>query len=79
MQITLEPEVLRWARERSGLEIESVARKVGVKPERVQEWEESGQITRPQADKLAHHTHTAVGFLYLKDSYSIETPIRLPD
>lgn len=74
-QITLEPEVLRWARERSGLEIESVARKVGVKPERVREWEESGQITRPQVDKLAHHTHTAVGFLYLPEPVEDRLPI----
>lgn len=75
IQITLQPEVLRWARERSGLEIESVARKVGVKPERVQAWEESGQITLPQADKLAHHTHTAVGFLYLPEPVEDRLPI----
>lgn len=75
IQITLQPNVLRWARERSGLEIESVARKVGVKPERVEAWEESGQITLPQADKLAHHTHTAVGFLYLPEPLEDRLPI----
>jgi transcriptional regulator with XRE-family HTH domain len=77
IQITLQPEVLRWARERSGLEIESVARKVGVKPERVQAWEESGKITLPQADKLAHYTHTAVGFLYLPEPVE-DRPLRRP-
>lgn len=75
IQITLKPEVLRWARERSGLEVENLARKVGVKPERVQRWESSGQITLPQVDKLARYTHTPVGFLYLSKPVDDRLPI----
>src|SRR5215208_2067250 len=75
IQITLQPKVLRWARERSGLEVESLARKVGVKPERVQTWERSGQITLPQVDKLAHHTHTPLGYLYLPEPVDDRLPI----
>lgn len=75
IQITLQPEVLSWARERSGLEVEKLARKVGVKPERVQEWEESGKITLPQVDKVAHHTHTPLGFLYLPEPVDDRLPI----
>jgi Zn-dependent peptidase ImmA (M78 family) len=74
-QIELRPEVLRWARERSGLEVENLARKVGVRPERVQQWEESGRITLPQVDKVAHHTHTPLGFLYLPEPVDDRLPI----
>jgi transcriptional regulator with XRE-family HTH domain len=74
-RIALQPEVLRWARERSGLEVEKLARKVGVKPERVQDWEQSGQITLSQVDKLAHHTRTPLGFLYLPEPVDDRLPI----
>ena len=75
LQITLEPKVLRWARERVRLEPEQLARKVQVKPERVREWEESGRISVAQADKLAHHTHTPLGFLYLPNPPEDRLPI----
>ena len=77
LQIDLEPAVLRWARERARLEPEELARKVQVKPERVREWEESGRISVAQADKLAHHTHTPLGFLYL--SVPPEDRLPIPD
>lgn len=75
LQMTLQPEVLRWARQRSGLEIDKLARKVGVKPERVQAWEQSGEISRSQADKLARHTHTPLGYLYLPEPVEDRLPI----
>ena len=65
LQITLEPAVLRWARERARLEPGVLADKVGVKPEHVAEWEDSGKISFAQANRLASTTHTPVGFLYL--------------
>lgn len=73
--ISLQPDVLSWARERSGLEVEELARKVGVKPARVEEWEKSGRISLSQIDKLAHHTHTPVGFLYLPEPVEDQLPI----
>lgn len=75
LEIRLEPEVLRWARERAGLAHESLAKKLGTKPERVREWETSGQITVSQADKLARHTRTPVGFLYLSDPVTDRLPV----
>lgn len=39
LQRTLEPSVLRWARERAGLDAATVATKIGVAPDRVVEWE----------------------------------------
>ena len=71
----LEPKVLRWARERVRLEPEQLARKVQVKPERVLEWEDSGRISVAQADRLAHHTHTPLGFLYLPEPPEDRLPI----
>lgn len=65
LQMTLQAGVLQWARERAGLEPAQLAGKLGIKPERVFEWEKSGRISFSQVDKLAHHTHTPVGFLYL--------------
>ena len=71
----LEPAVLRWARERAGLGTEAIASKVGVKPDRVLEWERSGSISVSQADRLAHHTRTPVGFLYLREPPDDDLPI----
>ena len=73
--ITLQPAVLRSARERARLDVAELARKVGVRPERVTEWEMSGAITVVQADKLAHRTYTPVGFLYLDEPPEDRLPI----
>ena len=75
VQRTLEPSVLRWARERAGLDAGTVAAKIGVKPERVVEWERSGRISVSQADRLAHHTRTPVGYLYLRRPPRDDLPI----
>ncbi|HXF07906.1 MAG TPA: XRE family transcriptional regulator [Candidatus Acidoferrales bacterium] len=75
LEIALRPDVLRWARERAGLEPDVLAGKLGVKPERVREWERSGRISLAQADKLAHHTHTPLGFLYLPEPVDDRLPI----
>ncbi|MCS6827187.1 MAG: XRE family transcriptional regulator [Caldilinea sp.] len=75
--IRLEPGVLKWARERARLDAETLARKIGVRPERIHDWEQSGRITISQADKLAHHTHTPIGYLYLSEP--VEDPLPIPD
>ena len=74
-QTTLQPTVLRWARERAGLGTETVAAKVGVRPDRVVEWERSGRISVSQVDRLAHCTHTPVGYLYLREPPDDDLPI----
>ena len=75
LQITLQPEVLKWARERAGLEHPELARKLRVSPERVSEWERNGKISVAQADRLAQRTHTALGFLYLTEPPEERLPI----
>lgn len=69
MNLSLTPKVLRWARQRAGLDQGTLAKKVIGKPtvERVKQWEKTGAITFAQVKKLAHATHTPEGFLYLKE------------
>lgn len=58
--------MLRWARERASLAPEELAAKMRVKPDRLRDWESSGRISLAQADKVAHHTRTPLGYLFLK-------------
>ena len=74
-QITLQPGVLRWARERAGFSSGDLAKKLGVKLERVLEWEHSGRISIAQTDALAKRTYTPLGFLYLSAPPDESLPI----
>ena len=75
-QITLQPEVLRWARERVGLSRKTLADKINVAPDRVTDWEETGKISIAQADRLADRTYTPLGYLYLPKPPAESLPIR---
>lgn len=60
------PSLLTWSRERAGLSTAQVAKKLPVKPDRVEEWE-AGE-TKPtflQAQKWASLAHIPFGFLFL--------------
>ncbi|MEM9818072.1 MAG: XRE family transcriptional regulator [Cyanobacteria bacterium P01_D01_bin.6] len=67
MKICLQPTLLRWARERAGLSVDGLSKKMSVKPERVIGWENNGELTFKQAQKLANVTHTPFGYLYLPE------------
>lgn len=75
LQITLEPSVLRWARERVNLTPADLAAGLKVKPDRVTQWEQSGNISIAQADRLAARTHTPLGYLYLSEPPDDTLPI----
>ena len=64
-QLRVQPDVLRWARERAELTDDALAEKVNLSVERVLEWERTGQISMAWAERLAHATHTPFGFLFL--------------
>ena len=64
-KITLAPEVLRWSRERASFSPEELAGEVDVKPETIEGWESTGKISFAQIDRLADHTYTPSGFLFL--------------
>lgn len=74
----INPSLLTWSRERAGLSTEQVAKKLPVKPDRVQEWE-AGE-TKPtflQAQKWASVAHIPFGFLFLQQPPVEQLP--LPD
>ena len=75
LKITLQPDVLRWARERLRISQDELAHKMQVRPELVLEWEQSGRISVAQADRLAQRTHTPLGFLYLTEPPEEHLPI----
>ena len=74
-QITLQPDVLKWARVRASISSSELARKMQVKAERVMEWEETGIISIAQVDRLAEKTYTPLGFLYLDEPPDETLPI----
>ena len=64
----INPEMLRWARERAGYSIEEVARRLRMSPDRVASWE-SGRIcpTWKQLESLAHRLyHRSATLFFLK-------------
>ena len=75
MKVTLQPQVLRWARERAGLSVGELAEKLKTKPESVRSWEETGQLSFAQAERLARVTHTPFGYLYLETPPEEKLPI----
>ena len=74
--LTLQPDVLRWARERADFSVDALAQKVGVKAERVLRWENAGAISMAQAEKLARATHTPLGYLFLSFPPVDELPVQ---
>ena len=75
VRITLQPTVLRWARERANLSQEILAKRLAVKPERVADWERTGNISMRQADNLAQKTYTPLGYLYLPEPPDERLPV----
>ena len=67
-KITLQPGVLRWARQRTGLGREQLAAKLRLQTEDIADWERTGRITFNDVDGLAKHTYTPLGYLYLSDA-----------
>lgn len=65
-QALINPELLSWARHRSGLSEDVLAKKLQIKLERLNEWElGKAKPTFKQAQKIAKLTHTPFGFLFL--------------
>ena len=75
MKVKLQPGVLRWARERAGLSVGALAEKLKIKPERVREWEHTGELSFAQAEKLAKNSYTPFGYLYLETPPEEKLPI----
>ena len=68
------PELLRWARERAGLEREALARKFP----KYEAWENgTAQPTLKQVEQLARATQAAVGYFFLSEPP--DEPLPIPD
>lgn len=75
MNLNLQPQVLRWARERAGLDESALAKKLGINAERLTEWETNGELPFAKAELLAKKTHTPFGYLFLKEPPEDNLPI----
>src|ERR1700728_100216 len=76
MKTTLNPSVLKWARQRAGLNEEDLAQKIGLSNQsRVQEWERTGEIEFGKLERVAQATHTPIGYLFLPQPPQERLPI----
>jgi Zn-dependent peptidase ImmA (M78 family) len=68
LQGLLNPTMLRWAREQSRMDLDIAAKKVGQKPQRLQEWEHGERCpTLTQLRKLASTYKRSVGVFFLRE------------
>ena len=73
MRLDIRPEILRWACERAGLDIGTLAHRIPQLPA----WERGEkQPTLKQLEGLAKATHTPIGFLFLTEPPEERLPIR---
>jgi Zn-dependent peptidase ImmA (M78 family)/transcriptional regulator with XRE-family HTH domain len=73
-RITVKPTLLRWARERAGLEMDDLAAKFP----HLRDWEtEATSPTLKQLESFAKATRVPIGFLFLPETP--EMPLPLPD
>ncbi|HEY2122248.1 MAG TPA: XRE family transcriptional regulator [Chthoniobacterales bacterium] len=75
MNITLQPQVLRWVRERAGLTRADLADVLGLDLDKVEEWERRGALTFGQAERIAKKTHAPLGYLFLQEPLRESLPI----
>ncbi|MCE9679202.1 XRE family transcriptional regulator [Shewanella sp. AS1] len=75
-QANINTKMLKWARERVGFAVPEFAKKCGIKPERLEEWE-AGQapLTFNQAMTFADKAHIPFGYLFLPTPPADELPI----
>lgn len=74
----INPAMLRWARDRVGLDVNEAATAAGVKPDQFVRWEEGeAQPTFRQAQVIAQALHTPFGFFFLNEAPAEDLP--LPD
>lgn len=71
-RVPINPELLHWARERSGIAPENLAAKF----KRLPEWESGEtQPTLKQVEAFAHTVHVPVGYLFLREPPDERLPI----
>ena len=72
MRVDVNPELLVWARERSGIASDDLARRFP----KLEEWERGDRSpTLKQLESFANATHAPVGFLFLQEPPEEQVPI----
>jgi Zn-dependent peptidase ImmA (M78 family) len=72
VRVEVNPELLAWARERSGLELDELMHRFP----RLEEWEQGDRSpTLKQLEGFAQATHTPIGFLFLTEPPDEQVPI----
>lgn len=72
MRVEIKPKLLRWARERSGVDIDVLTHRFP----KIAEWERGdGKPTLKQLEQFAKSTHTPIGFLFLPEPPVEQVPI----
>jgi len=72
LRVDVNPELLRWARERSGMEIATLEHRFP----KLEAWERrEAQPTFKQLEDFAQATHTPIGFLFLQEPPVERVPI----
>ena len=83
--VEIDRSILHWARESSGIDVATAAKRVGTTPARIEEWEEEGGSypTIKQLRKLAKAYMRPIGLFFLpelpKDPESIKDFRKIPD
>ena len=74
MTVSVQPSVLKWARERAALSLTELSTQLGTttKPAPLAEWEQSGCMPLKTLEKFAERTHVPFGYLFL-DAPPVET------
>lgn len=76
-RVTVQPSVLLWARESVRLSLEDAAKKIGVSPERLREWEQGQSApTFKQLQTMADKYKRPVAVLYLQTPPTHFDPLR---
>lgn len=79
-RVPVQPAVLHWARESASLDISTAAQRLGVKPERIQQWEAGDQSpTIGQVRKMADVYARPLAALFLPEPLAEDVRRELPD
>ena len=71
-RVTVRPKLLRWACERAGFDLDTLARRFPKLPD----WERGeASPTLKQLESFAKATHTPVGYLFLQEPPAERVPI----
>ena len=76
MQAMIQHNVLKWAIDRAHISIETLARKLSVKTEKIEKWiDGQAKPTFKQAQNLAEKLHIPFGYLFLSEPPKEKLPI----